>query len=174
MAAALSAGLVLGSVGTASAATVTPTPTASSSISYADQMAAYKSALIDFRIAMQKYNAEWKNTLATYRSALKAFTTKSKRMYEAKRNEITKSFRTAIKIANSTFAAAMKRARTSDQRNAAKAAFNLAISTAASIRTVALDALDSAILQPVKPTPPMKPVAPIKPTKVEKSAKKVR
>jgi hypothetical protein len=162
-AAVLSLALMSGSVGVAQADT---TASATSNSTYNDQVAAYKIAMDNYKIALQQYNTNWKKAQIAYKSALATWAKDGKSILnslKSKRDLIGLTFKTSIQNANSAFAAAMASARTADQKNAAKSARTTAINDATAARNVALDALKLSSASTSKPNPPVKPAEPIKP-----------
>ncbi len=171
----LAAGLALSSMGAVSADS-TPPPNAKSPTAYAAQLAAYKLALIEYRvtiavnainyrIALEKYQADWQATLtkyeAPYKTALAQYQT-LQTAYLAKLAPIAAIRKSALDKADADFLAAIAKATTTAQKNLALSARATAMTTANSAYKAAAAAIGAAPVKPVKPAELTKPAAPVK------------
>jgi len=172
----LAAGLALSSVGAVNADT-TPPPTAKSPTAYAAQLAAYKDALVEYRvtiavnainyrIALEKYQADWQATLAKYEAPYKAALAQYQTLqsaYSAKLAPIAAVRKGALDKADSDFLAAIANATTAAQKTLALNARATATTSAIAAYKAAVTALGSAPVKPIKPAELTKPPLPVKP-----------
>ena len=162
----------------------TPSPVATSNSSvYAAQLAAYKIALTQYKVAlvvndisyratMKKYWADWNTAVTAYESAWQAtlanFQT-LKAAYDAKVAPIAATRNTAIDTADAAFLAAIAANSSAASEELALTAHQSAVQAANTAFKAAIAALGAAPVRPtkpaelVKPPVPTKPVAPVKP-----------
>lgn len=172
----------MGSAGAVSADS-TPAPSVTTSTSnYGTQLAAYKVAIIkyrvavlvntiNYRIALEKYSADWQAALATYQGPYKIALTNYQTLqtaYAAKLAPIAKIRKTAVDFADTAFLAANSAATTTVQMDAALQSHTLATAAANTAYKNSVATLGTPPVKPVKPaelTKPPVPVKPIDPTK---------
>ena len=172
----LAAGLALSSVGAVNADT-TPPPTAKSPTAYAAQLAAYKDALVEYRItvavnainyriALEKYQSDWQAALTKYEAPYKAALAQYQPLqaaWIAKLAPIAAVRKSALDKADADFLAAIAIASTAAQKNLALSARASATASATTAYKTAVAALGSAPVKPVKPAELTKPPVPVKP-----------
>ena len=179
----LTSGLLLGTTAVAiadetPAPTTTPTVTNGGSQSaYQAQLAAYKIALtqyrvalvnndINYRAALEKYESDWQTSVKAYwaawQSSISAYQT-ANAAYQAQLAPIKATHKSALDAADSAFRAATTGTPTNDQLNAALSAYWNAAKTANAAYKSAVAALGAAPVRPVQPPLPTKPTAPVKP-----------
>lgn len=173
----LTAGLALSSVGVVNAADTTPPPTAKSPSAYTAQLAAYKTALlqyriaitvnsINYRIALEKYSADWQAALAKYEAPYKAALAVYQPLhaaYVAKLSPISTARKTAMDKADSIFLVAQAASTSDAQMDKALKDHATATAAANADYKAGVAAIGTAPVKPVKPAELTKPVAPTKP-----------
>lgn len=175
----LTTGLVLSS---ASAVNADATPTPKSTTTYAAQLAVYKEAVIqyrvalvvntiNYRIALEKYQADWQAALAKYEAPYKAALVQYQTLqatYVAKLAPIATARKSMLDKADADFLAAIASAKNAAQKDLALRGRASAVSTASAVYKTAVAALGAAPVKPIKPpelTKPSLPVKPVSPTK---------
>ena len=172
----LAAGLAMSSISAVSADT-TPPPNAKSPTAYAAQLAAYKVALIEYRvtiavnainyrIALEIYQADWQAALAKYEAPYKTAMAQYQTLQTAyldKLAPIAATRKVALDKADADFLAAIAKATTSAQKSLALTARTTAMTAANSAYKTSAAAIGPAPVKPVKPAELTKPAAPVKP-----------
>jgi len=175
----LVSGLLIGTTVSA-LADESPAPTTSPSTSqstYQTQLAAYKIAMtqyrvalvtndINYRAAMAKYQSDWNTTMKNYwaawQTAITAYRTAND-AYQAQLAPIQAARKSALDAAGAAFLAATAGTQTNDALNAALTAWGTSTKTANATYKTASAALGVAPVRPIQPTEPVKPAAPVKP-----------
>lgn len=197
----ITSSLILGSMSASRAdesQTPSPSPVSTANPVYAAQLAAYKIALTQYKVAlvvndisyratMTKYWADWQAAVTQYESnwqaALASFKT-LKDAYEAKAAPINATRKTAVDAADAAFLAAIAANNSPASEETALTTHQAAVQAANNAYKTAIAALGAAPVRPTKPAEltkppvptkpaaPVKPVAPVKPGDQKDNKKK--
>ena len=183
--------LIAGSIG-ATYADKTPLPAATNSAAYQAALAQYQVDIlkykiaiaknaITYRVAMDKYNADWAIVLAKYEASWKAALDQYQVLhnaYDAKIVPLAAARKTATDKADADFLAAIAvTGATNAQLELALKNYNAAIEAAHATFKTAVAALGPEPVKPnkpaelKKPAAPVKPVSPVKPVEPGKPSK---
>jgi len=177
----LSTGLLLGSM-TAATADEAATTTSTENSKYTTDLAAYKMALMQYRIAavtqqityrasLEKYRTDWaaavQNNLGAWKVELEKWQ-QLRAAWSAKVAPLTAALKLAVAKADADYLVAKASAITPEQQKAALAAHSAALTAARTAYKAAVTALGTAPVKPVKPVALVKPVKPAKPAAIAK------
>lgn len=143
---------LVGAVLALPASTAHAVPVPSSAASVQEKSQRYLAARAAYVDALDVYLSHNRSNTREYAVALKAYSTAQSALQVAKR-EIAKTFSESIQIAKAQQKAALKAAKTVEQRAAAAAAFNAAVTSAATLRD---DANTALVPMPAAPPKVMK------------------